>query len=270
MTRHANAGTTLVEFVVMLGIITLVLGAVVGVSLQSHHIYRTSSGGLQPQGDGVLALTRIERDIIQAMALDNATCRDTTLGLILPAKDSQTALYEVSHNAGPLALEQGTTVFYFLGTRTFPDSSDRSHWFATPSDSGDTLFRVEDQVAVNGAYANAPVILEHIDYTPPTGGSGTTPIFRYEQRTEEDEVDNEEYIDPEPEEVEPPVVENPDDYLTSGDYTETDEAEEANTAFPPSMVTVTMKVIASTGTRAADSPESRAFSRSYFLRNSGG
>lgn len=182
MRTYRQPGLTLIEALVSISVIAIVLFSVLAITFQSSAVYQRTAARQKSQAAQVLALKRIAAELREAKSV-SVSSTSTAMLITLPQKDSTTHMVTIlSGTSGPY-VPAGATIRYFLGTKSNVRlSGGVTHWDATPSDTGDTLFRIDNSVApVGGVYADAPIVIEGIVTSIPNGSGTPTPqrIFVY-------------------------------------------------------------------------------------------
>ncbi|MHB9130066.1 MAG: PilW family protein [Armatimonadota bacterium] len=168
MRTRQSSGVTLIEMLIVVGVIAMVVTVVITLSLQASRVYARTSKHIEPQESQMLALQRIQRDIRESMSVTTVS-NATWMVIHKPVKGSDGKFVLVRNpTTGRLGLSlDPNALVYFLGTRQYPDPVDHSHWNAVPDTSGDTLFKADITTQnSSGAFPDARVIIDGILPTP--------------------------------------------------------------------------------------------------------
>lgn len=144
MRPRALPAYTLMELMVVLFIIGFLILAITSIIMQGSKLYASTSVHIEPQASAMLGLKRMERELRDTMKIVTGTPSPTTwIELKLPEKDENGLNKVYFDSEHRLALVEGKSITYFLGTKGTKDTSGPYLYYATPSADGSTLFRAE-------------------------------------------------------------------------------------------------------------------------------
>jgi len=165
MYRQRQTGVTLPELLMVMAVIIMITVAISSIILQAGKINAATSTRIGPQSALMLAMTRMEREVRVAMAVQSSSPRHVQF--VLPAKTEQ-GVNDLDEDE---QLIPGLIVRYFQGSKSFPNPNNPSQWNAVPGTAGnpgDILFRaeVEDDTPLDATVPNAQVLLDGLTPTP--------------------------------------------------------------------------------------------------------
>lgn len=130
--KYRVRGATLVEMIIVCVVIAIVFISISTLSIQASKVYARTNIHIEPQASQMLAMTRMQQEIREAIEvvnndpLTNQLSNEKQITIIIPQKDSY-GLNITTNVNGALQIQEDTTCYIRFRQEVYPVGSNTAH-----------------------------------------------------------------------------------------------------------------------------------------------